>query len=85
MPRPLNEIIAHIRMVIANPQVSTTLVQTEDLQVLCDAASLSEGRAAVLDETQKHIRELKNRDRHQPEEHLLGFLMRVRDCLEAPQ
>ena len=38
MPRQLHEIIAHIRMVIANPAVSTTLIQTEDLQVLCDAA-----------------------------------------------
>jgi hypothetical protein len=38
MPRPLKEIVAHIRMVIANPNVSTTLIQTEDLAVLCDAA-----------------------------------------------
>lgn len=38
MPRILNEIIAHIRMVVANPQISTTLIRTEDLEVLCDAA-----------------------------------------------
>lgn len=38
MPRSLNEIIAHIRMVVANPNVSTTLIQTEDLEVLCNAA-----------------------------------------------
>lgn len=38
MPRQLNEIIAHIRMVAANPQVSTTLIQTEDLLLLCEAA-----------------------------------------------
>ena len=38
MPRTLNEIKAHIRAVIANPAISTTLIQTEDLAVLCDAA-----------------------------------------------
>ena len=38
MPRPLAEIIAHIRMVSENPNVSTTLIQTEDLLLLCDAA-----------------------------------------------
>ncbi len=38
MPRKLGEIIAHIRMVVANPSVDTTLIQTEDLEVLCDAA-----------------------------------------------
>lgn len=40
MPRPLNEIIAHIRAVSANPAINTTLIQTEDLELLCDAASL---------------------------------------------
>jgi len=37
-PRSLAEIIAHIRMAVANPNVSTTLIQTQDLEVLCDAA-----------------------------------------------
>ena len=44
MPRPLNEIIAHIRMVSANPAVNTTLIQTEDLEALCDAAELDRSR-----------------------------------------
>jgi hypothetical protein len=38
MPRKLNEIIAHIRMVAANPNIDTTLIQTEDLEALCVAA-----------------------------------------------
>ncbi len=38
MPRPLNEVIAHIRLAAGNPSVSTTLIQTEDLFALCDAA-----------------------------------------------
>ena len=38
MPRKLSEITAHIRMVAANPSVSTTLIQTEDLVLLCDQA-----------------------------------------------
>ncbi len=40
MPRPLAEIITHIRAVAANPAISTTLIQTEDLLALCDAAEL---------------------------------------------
>lgn len=35
--RPINEVIAHIRAVVANPNVNTTLIQTEDLAALCDA------------------------------------------------
>lgn len=38
MARKLSEIIAHIRMVSANSNVDTTLIQTEDLEALCDAA-----------------------------------------------
>lgn len=38
MTRPIPEIIAHIRAVTANPAISTTLIQTEDLTALCDAA-----------------------------------------------
>lgn len=38
MPRKLADIIAHLRMCIANASVDTTLIQTEDLAVLCDAA-----------------------------------------------
>jgi len=38
MTRPLKDIIAHIRAVAANPSVSTTLIQTEDLLALCNAA-----------------------------------------------
>lgn len=42
MARSLNDIVAHIRMVVANPAVSTTLIQTEDLEVLCAAAEAEE-------------------------------------------
>lgn len=38
MPRPLKDIIAHIRAVAADASISTTLIQTEDLLALCDAA-----------------------------------------------
>lgn len=38
MPRPLAEVIAHIRAVSANPAIDITLIQTEDLMALCDAA-----------------------------------------------
>lgn len=38
MPRTLPQIITHIRAVIRDPSISTTLIQTEDLTALCDAA-----------------------------------------------
>jgi hypothetical protein len=47
MPRKLEEIIAHIRAVSANPSVSTTLIQTEDLEALCDAAERQNGRPTM--------------------------------------
>lgn len=40
MSRKLKDIIAHIRAVAANPAISTTLIQTEDLEALCDAAEV---------------------------------------------
>ncbi len=46
MPRPMKDIIAHIRAVVANPSVSTTLIQTEDLSALCDAAEANIGALA---------------------------------------
>jgi hypothetical protein len=39
-------------------------------------------RAAVLEETQRHIVRLKNQDRHTDEQALLDYLMRVRTALE---
>lgn len=36
--REVRDIIAHIRIIIANPAVSSTLIQTEDLALLCDRA-----------------------------------------------
>lgn len=39
-------------------------------------------RAAVIDETQKNIVALKNRDRQPHEQALLDYLMRVRCALE---
>lgn len=38
---------------------------------------------AVLEETQRYIVELKNRDRQPNEQKLLDYLMRVRDALEG--
>lgn len=38
MSRSIPQITAHIRAVAANPFISTTLVQTEDLLLLCNAA-----------------------------------------------
>lgn len=38
MPRNLKDIIANIRACIADGSISTTIIQTEDLAVLCDAA-----------------------------------------------
>lgn len=46
MPRPLNEIIAHIRAAAGDPSIKATLIQTEDLEALCDAASPGAPRAA---------------------------------------
>mgnify|MGYP001591421465 CR=1 FL=1 len=40
-------------------------------------------RAAVLEETQRTIVLLKNRDRQPHEQGLLNYMMRVRTCLEA--
>lgn len=39
-------------------------------------------RSAVLDETQRNIVAIKNRDQAPHETALLGYLMRVRDALE---
>jgi len=41
MPRPLLETIRHIRAVAADPTISATLIQTEDLEALCDAAEIA--------------------------------------------
>jgi hypothetical protein len=41
MPRALSEVIAHLRAVAADTQVFGTLIQTEDLLLLCDAAEMS--------------------------------------------
>lgn len=38
MPRKLPEILAHLRACIADGSIRTTLIQTEDLAVLCNAA-----------------------------------------------
>lgn len=38
--RKIEEIIIHIRTVVANPNINTTLVQTEDLELLCNQAEL---------------------------------------------
>jgi len=37
-PRSLTEIIAQLRFVCANQSIDTTLIQTQDLMLLCDAA-----------------------------------------------
>lgn len=38
MARSLPEILAHLRAAIADGSIKTTLIQTEDLALLCDAA-----------------------------------------------
>lgn len=38
MARTLDEITSHLRACIENNSISTTLIQTEDLSALCDAA-----------------------------------------------
>ena len=38
MARKLEEIVAHLRACIADGSIKTTLIQTEDLGALCDAA-----------------------------------------------
>lgn len=40
MARKLPEIIAHLRACIADGSIRTTLIQTEDLALLCNAAEL---------------------------------------------
>lgn len=49
MARNIGQIVAHLRAVSANPSVSTTLIQTEDLLVLCDAAERQQELAERLD------------------------------------
>lgn len=39
----MTEIKAHLRAVIANGSISTTLIQTEDLEALCAAADAWDG------------------------------------------
>lgn len=43
MAKQLDEITAHIRAVCGNRNVKTTLIQTEDLLLLCDAAEIPTG------------------------------------------
>lgn len=42
--RPLADIIAQLRLAIANDSISTALIQTQDLQTLVDAAAKQLGR-----------------------------------------
>ncbi len=62
MPRKLNEIIAHIRMVVANPNVSTTLIQTEDLEALCRTAEMADSMRHALE----MVRDANKSDPHIP-------------------
>lgn len=48
MPRPLPQILAHIRAVAGNPSISTTLIQTEDLLALCDEVDAAERLRVAL-------------------------------------
>lgn len=51
MARRISEIVAHLRAVSDNPSVATTLIQTEDLMVLCDAAEQSPRHIETLHQT----------------------------------
>jgi hypothetical protein len=42
MPRPIREIVAQLRACIADGSITTTLIQTDDLAVLCDAAEAAD-------------------------------------------
>jgi hypothetical protein len=48
MPRPLPQILAHIRAVAGNPSINTTLIQTEDLLALCDEVDEAERLRAII-------------------------------------
>jgi len=59
VPRKINEIIAHIRAVSENPSISTTLIQTDDLLLLCAAAERGGrcsgcGNCLLLDEIEMY-------------------------------
>ena len=75
MSRPLAEIIAHIRAVCDAPSVEATLIQTEDLYALCDAAEID---AEQLRET--CIKQGETIDRlHEEIERLTDALKTCRD------
>ena len=59
MARKLEDIILHIRMCIENESVSTTLIQTEDLTVLCDAAERMEIERSRADDNSLSCQEFK--------------------------
>lgn len=40
MGRTLEQIVSHIKSVISNPNIQTTLIQTEDLELLCNMVSM---------------------------------------------
>jgi hypothetical protein len=59
MARELADIIRATRFVISNPSIRTTLIQTEDLAALCDAAErstkpLEQRRGYVGDDDPNH-------------------------------
>lgn len=47
--RPLTEILSHLRAVIANPNIDTTLIQTQDIAVICNLAEDAERLLAALE------------------------------------
>lgn len=62
MPRSLEAIKAHLRMVIANQSVSTTLIQTEDLARLCDATDALESGLYWLERWGAHVGDCQGGD-----------------------
>jgi hypothetical protein len=44
--RPLNEVIAHLEHIIANPGVTGTTIQTQDLETLIAAAKVGRDHAS---------------------------------------
>lgn len=55
MPRELQAIVTQIRLVIANPAISTTLIQTEDLEVLCDAIDKNSRLHSILQQCEDYF------------------------------
>lgn len=69
----------------AKPDTRTCTCHPDDRPEPCERkfATRDCWRSAVLAETQRHIVQLKNRDRNPIEQEMLNYFMRVRTALEV--